>query len=144
MIAKNDKEWQRLVCDRHRYICQVCDKEFSSDFYFNENGVNQYVCGHHIQGKKAFPELRHETKNGMCVCDKCHKKIHSSGCDVAEIKKLVSVKRKNKVISHPKVAKQKKSPKFWGASKQILSKPNGSRKFMGAHDPILSKSKKKR
>ena len=79
MIAKNDKEWHRLVIERENYICQGCGKDFSADYYFDENGKNQYVFGHHIKHKKQHPELRHETDNGACSCDsetKCHTKHH--------------------------------------------------------------------
>ena len=77
MKAKNDKEFHRLVCEREGYKCQACGKDFSSDFYFNENMINQYLTAHHLKTKKAHPELRLEVENGMCVDDECHKKIHS-------------------------------------------------------------------
>jgi len=77
MDAKNDKEWHRLVCERDKYKCQVCRKNYSYEIYFNEKGVNQYVTGHHVKTKKAHPELRLTISNGMCVDDECHKKIHS-------------------------------------------------------------------
>ena len=44
--------------------------------YFN-NGVNQYVCGHHGHSQKAHPELRFDITNGKCVCAPCHHAIHA-------------------------------------------------------------------
>lgn len=77
MKAKNDKEFHRLVCERESYKCQFCPNDYSYPIYFDKNGVNKYVCGHHIKSKKAYPALRLVVENGMCVDDECHKKIHS-------------------------------------------------------------------
>jgi len=76
MKAKNDKEFHKLVCEREGYFCQGCGKDFSADYYFNERGINQYVCGHHSRTKKSHPELRLETDNGNCTCSDCHTKRH--------------------------------------------------------------------
>ena len=77
IIAKNDKEFHRLVCERELFRCQACGKDYSSDFYFDENGVNKYVCAHHHKGKKAYPALRLVLSNGRCVDKDCHAKIES-------------------------------------------------------------------
>ena len=90
-IYMNNKQWQEAVCKRDKYICQYCKKNYSSPMYFNEKGVNQYVCGHHIKTKAAFPELRYDLDNGVCVCNTpsvincfqgCHNMIHSKGIKV--------------------------------------------------------------
>lgn len=79
MEVKNDKEFHKEVCKRDNYKCQRCGRDFNFPIFF-EGDLNQVVCGHHIKTKKAFPELRYETDNGMCVCDYpdefCHTKIH--------------------------------------------------------------------
>ena len=79
MKAKNDKDFHRIVCERDGYVCFVCGTDYSYPCYFNEKGVNQYVCGHHVKTKGAFPELRLETDNGKCICnlEGCHTKEHS-------------------------------------------------------------------
>lgn len=72
----NLKEWHQQVCERDGYICRCCKQNFSFEYYFDENGVNQYVCGHHIASQKASPELKFDVSNGVCVCFDCHTKIH--------------------------------------------------------------------
>lgn len=76
MIARNTREWHREVCERDGYICQECKRSFNYPKYFDENGTNQYVCGHHKKTKGSHPELKLETDNGECICLKCHNKKH--------------------------------------------------------------------
>lgn len=73
----NLKEWHKSVCENAKYVCVFCFKDFSYDCYFDENGVNQYVCGDHIQTQKAHPEKKFDIANGRCVCLPCHNKRHS-------------------------------------------------------------------
>jgi hypothetical protein len=79
MLAKNMTEWHRLVCERDKYICQVCEKDFSFDCYFLEDGRNAYVCGDHIQSRGSRIDLQFNVDNGRCVCLSCHNKRHSKG-----------------------------------------------------------------
>lgn len=72
----NDTQWQRAVVEKAGFICTGCDRDFSYECYF-EKGVNQYVCGHHKQTKKAHPELRYDLNNGVCLCLWCHQKVHN-------------------------------------------------------------------
>jgi hypothetical protein len=76
MKAKNNKEWHRLVCERDGYICYICGKCFDYANYFNDQGLNQYVCGDHIKTKGAHPELKLEVENGRCACFQCHELRH--------------------------------------------------------------------
>jgi hypothetical protein len=39
------------------------------------------VHAHHARGKKAHPELRHVTVNGVACCDACHKWAHKNPLD---------------------------------------------------------------
>jgi len=68
---KKDKEWHRLICERFDYTCVICGRKFPANM----------VCGHHVKSKGAFPELRWDSKNGVCVCNSppffCHSKIHT-------------------------------------------------------------------
>ena len=79
-------KWAKAVCERDNYTCRVCGKDYSSEYYFNEKGVNQYVCGHHLKSKGSHPELELDIDNGICVCNSpsefnidngCHNMIHS-------------------------------------------------------------------
>ena len=77
MKAKNDKQWHDLVCRKANYTCQVCQTHYGHTYCFDENGRNQYVCGHHKLTKGSHPELRLDVENGLCICDKCHKNLHN-------------------------------------------------------------------
>jgi len=65
---KADALWQEIVCLRGR--CLLC-------------GRTAPICGHHIHGKKARPDLRHNVSNGACVCygyaGNCHDYLHYIG-----------------------------------------------------------------
>ena len=76
-FARNDKEWHQLVCIRDGFTCQYDQKNFNYPCYFDERGINQAVCGHHIKGKKAHPELRLKVSNGICLCDLHHRQLHA-------------------------------------------------------------------
>lgn len=77
MITLNLQQWHKAICERDKYICQLqiahdCKHDYSDDYYFNDKGINQYVCGDHLQTQGSSPELRLETTNGKCVCNSCH------------------------------------------------------------------------
>jgi hypothetical protein len=78
MIVKNLQEFNGIVTERDSYICAFCHKDFNFSYYFDEDGINQYVCADHIQTKGAGPELKFETDNGRTVCLDCHNKRHSN------------------------------------------------------------------
>src|SRR5215204_1949469 len=103
MLIKNLKQWHKIVCSEENYICRVCKKDFSFDHYFNEEGVNQYVCGHHYpHTQKARPDLVLETSNGVCICLDCHTKAH---------KGLVQIPEKEEVEEGDVSLKKKMDPK---------------------------------
>lgn len=81
MIAKNLQHWKDLVCARDKYICQLqtspaCKHDYSAPSFFDDKGVNQFVCGDHLKTKGAHPELMLDTTNGKCVCKSCHTLRH--------------------------------------------------------------------
>lgn len=80
--ATDIKNWHILVCVRYDYECQVCHRFFNHKSYFDENGNNQYVCGHHCKTKASSPELRLRVDNGLCVCLKCHSAIHNGSIKI--------------------------------------------------------------
>lgn len=79
MQAKNQKEFHKMVVERDGYICSVCFKDFAYPMFFDENGLNQYVCADHIKTKGSHPELKLETDNGRTICKPCHTLRHSKG-----------------------------------------------------------------
>ncbi len=89
MIVKNLIEFHRIVCEKYGYICQGCGKDYSDEYYFQEDNnrrVNQFVCGHHIKTRKAYPELTFETNNGICLDKKCHMLVHSGKLKLNNLK----------------------------------------------------------
>lgn len=78
----NLKALHKAVCERDKYICQVCFKDFSYPFYFNEQGVNQYVCSDHILTRGSHPELTFEMSNNRTICYPCHLARHNGTAEL--------------------------------------------------------------
>lgn len=57
--------WRNQVYERDNYICWLCSKQ------------GGYLHPHHILPFADFPESRYDVDNGMTLCDKHHKIIHS-------------------------------------------------------------------
>ena len=55
--------WRKLVLIRDKYKCQVCGKKG--------------IVVHHIKDYKDYPELRVVISNGVILCIKCDKKLHT-------------------------------------------------------------------
>jgi hypothetical protein len=94
MIAKDLKEFHKLVCERDKYVCQLqtspeCKHNYNEEVYFNESGVNQYVCGDHLLTQGGSPELRLDTTNGKCVCFPCHVLRHKGNVPEGYIEQVV-------------------------------------------------------
>ncbi len=58
------KKWRNKVFERDKYTCQKCNK------------IGGTLNAHHIKEYSKYPEVRYEVKNGITLCEKCHKKIH--------------------------------------------------------------------
>lgn len=67
MSRQDYKDWRKAVFERDNYTCQVCGSKVS-------NTLN----AHHIKPYKDYPKLRLDVNNGITVCKKCHRKIHSN------------------------------------------------------------------
>lgn len=66
MVSREYREWRKSVFERDAYTCQSCG---------DDKGGN--LRAHHIKYYKDYPLLRHDTNNGITLCEKCHIKIHS-------------------------------------------------------------------
>jgi len=137
MTAREDENWHKEVCSLAHYVCQVCLRDFSSNYFFNEKGKNQYVCGHHLQGKKAHPKLRLKISNGICTCDsadtQCHKLLEKKTMTLEQarntVKNILSAKKaslKNDFKKIDEGYKKKKIEKFWGATKPPARMPKST------------------
>lgn len=64
--TKKYKEWRKAVFERDNYTCQKCGK------------IGGYIQAHHIKSWAKYKDKRYLIENGVCLCVKCHKNIHSS------------------------------------------------------------------
>lgn len=58
--------WRESIYKRDGYTCQCCG---------DNKGGN--LIAHHLEGWSDQPKLRYDIKNGITLCDACHKKFHS-------------------------------------------------------------------
>lgn len=58
--------WRRRVFQRDKHICQHCG--------YNKGKI---LRAHHIRPWALFPEYRYVLKNGITLCNPCHKWVHS-------------------------------------------------------------------
>lgn len=56
--------WSKKVKERDNWICGVC----------NRYGVP--MNSHHINAWDAFIEERYDLNNGVCLCERCHNRLH--------------------------------------------------------------------
>jgi len=59
------KNWRTKIFLRDNFTCQICKE------------VGGILRAHHIKGWAKYPKLRYKIDNGITLCDKCHKIIHS-------------------------------------------------------------------
>lgn len=57
-------EWRRKIFKRDNYTCQLCGEYAGA------------LNAHHLKLWKNHPKLRYSVKNGITLCEKCHKKVH--------------------------------------------------------------------
>jgi len=57
------KEWRQFLFERDDYTCQICGTRGSQNLQAN-----------HIKRFIDCPELRFDTKNGITLCEWCHRK----------------------------------------------------------------------
>lgn len=56
--------WRKSVFERDNYTCQMCGKKGGE------------LNAHHIKLWKSHPESRYDIKNGVTLCESCHKEYH--------------------------------------------------------------------
>ena len=65
--TKQYKDWREGVFQRDSYTCQHCGE------------VGGRLNAHHILSWTHWPEKRFALRNGVTLCEDCHKKVHSKG-----------------------------------------------------------------
>ena len=60
------KEWRMAIYKRDGFACVVC------------GNVGRNLNAHHIKEWVNFPELRLDIKNGVTMCEGCHKLYHKN------------------------------------------------------------------
>lgn len=56
--------WRKAVFDRDDYTCQRCK--------IRGGRLN----AHHMKEYSKYPQLRYDIRNGITLCEKCHKEVH--------------------------------------------------------------------
>lgn len=57
------KIWRQAVIDRDGYKCCAC-------------GSEEKLHAHHIKPFAEYPDRRFDVRNGITLCDRCHRTIH--------------------------------------------------------------------
>lgn len=65
------KQWRIKVFERDNFMCQNCGDDIGGNLH-----------AHHVKPKFLFPELIFDIKNGLTLCEKCHKQTDSYGLKV--------------------------------------------------------------
>ena len=58
-------KWRKKIFSRDRYTCRICN---------DSRGGN--LQAHHIFSWDFYEKFRYLTKNGICLCQKCHVNFH--------------------------------------------------------------------
>lgn len=64
MTKEQYKNWRRLIFIRDNFTCQYCKE------------VGGILNAHHIKEWSIYPELRFDIKNGIALCEFCHRELH--------------------------------------------------------------------
>jgi 5-methylcytosine-specific restriction endonuclease McrA len=59
------KHWRDAVLLRDNHTCRAC-------------GSTTKIEAHHLKGWSLFPHLRYDPDNGIALCNRCHRRIHSN------------------------------------------------------------------
>ncbi len=73
-----DKAWQIAVIERFGY-CERCH-------------TTEGLCGHHVIPRR-YTRVRHDIRNGICLCVKCHLWAHKKPRISKRFSQIVTVKR---------------------------------------------------
>ena len=57
------KKWKQSVLKRDNYKCQKC-------------GSTENIVAHHIKEFSKYKEERYNIKNGITLCQNCHREVH--------------------------------------------------------------------
>lgn len=68
--------WANQVKNKANHTCEIC-------------GSKENLQAHHIEPKSINPEKALDISNGLCLCKKCHSKVHqeNNGCRLNELRK---------------------------------------------------------
>ena len=64
------RNWSRAVKVRDNFTCQLCGIRG-----FKGLGRSVKLHSHHIKSWKYYPNLRYDLKNGLTLCNNCHRNI---------------------------------------------------------------------
>ena len=62
--CKEYKEWREKIFSRDNFTCQSCGQ------------IGGTLNAHHIKSYKKYSKLRYSAKNGLTLCEQCHRNLH--------------------------------------------------------------------
>lgn len=66
------RNWSRAIKIRDNFTCQDCGIRSHKGL-----GYSVKLHSHHIKSWSKFPKLKYDLKNGITLCNSCHKKRHT-------------------------------------------------------------------
>ena len=61
------KDWAKDIYAKGNYECAKCGYKAGGKLKLN---------AHHIYPKGKYPQMAFKLKNGICLCERCHKNYH--------------------------------------------------------------------
>ena len=79
LIKQLDTEWAKAIKTIAGHKCEIC-------------GSTDRLASHHFHTKKAHGSVRWYLSNGVCLCIKCHFKIHNSSHNTEMVASVIEVR----------------------------------------------------
>lgn len=74
-----DKDWARYIKERDKYVCQIC-----GEYLYGREAHAHHLIPQWMDKFSYKTSFRYDTKNGICLCNTCHKRIHGKAGTIKE------------------------------------------------------------
>ena len=75
----NDKNWAKYIKERDKYTCQIC-----GEYLYGREAHAHHLIPQWMNKFSYKTNFKYDTKNGICLCNTCHKRIHGKGGTIKE------------------------------------------------------------